>query len=121
MGLLNAVTSSVTLEEIGRSHEPLRSRLLALLEDVPTIPADRQEAERLARAYIRDGAVPEEFLDDALHVAYATAGRADVLVTLNLRHLANERAERSLAAVNLREGYPAVRIKTPEEVLKYED
>jgi hypothetical protein len=121
MGLLSAVTSPVTLGEIGRSREPLRSRLLALLEDVPTMQADRLEAERMARAYVDAGAVPEEYTEDALHVAYATVGRTDVLVTLNLRHLANEWAERSLAAVNLREGYQAVRIKTPEEVLRYED
>jgi len=52
---------------------------------------------------------------------YATAGRADILVSLNLRHIANERAERRIGAVNLREGYGVLRVKTPEEVLAYED
>ena len=44
-----------------------------------------------------------------------------MLVSLNLRHLANELTERKVAAVNLREGYQVLRIKTPEEVLSYED
>lgn len=44
-----------------------------------------------------------------------------MLVSLNLRHLANEWAERRIAAVNLREGLQAIRIRTPEEVLAYED
>jgi hypothetical protein len=53
-------------------------------------------------------------------VAYATVGRADVLVSLNLRHLANEWAERNIGAVNLREGYQLISIRMPEEVLRYE-
>jgi hypothetical protein len=119
-GIVDAATSPVTLEEVGRTPEPLRTKLLALLDDVPTLAADREEAERLAGAYIRDGAIPEAHIDDARHVAYATVGRADVLVTLNLRHLANDWVERRIGAVNLREGYQVMRIKTPEEMLKYE-
>jgi predicted nucleic acid-binding protein len=121
MGVLGAVTSPVTFAEMNRAPEPVRSRLLALLEDVTEITADRQEVERLAQAYVREGIIPEENLDDARHVAYATAGKADVLVSLNLKHIANERAERRIGAVNLREGYGVLRIKTPEEVLAYED
>jgi len=43
-----------------------------------------------------------------------------MLVSLNLRHIANDRTERNVAAVNLREGYQPLRIKTREEVLSYE-
>ena len=65
--------------------------------------------------------MPENEVDDARYVAYATVCRADVLVSLNLRHLANEWAERSIGAVNLRAGYQLLRIRMPEEVLRYED
>ena len=58
---------------------------------------------------------------DAIHAAYATVGRADIIVSLNLKHLANAWAERRLNAVNLREGYPMVSIRTPEPVVRYED
>jgi len=121
LGILRAVTSSVTLDEVDRSPEPIRQKLLVLLEGVGAIDADRQEVERLAKAYIQSGVIPEDSVDDARHVAYATVGRADVLVSLNLRHIANERAERGIGAVNLREGYGVLRIKTPEEVLEYEN
>jgi hypothetical protein len=40
---------------------------------------------------------------------------------LNLRHLANDWAERRINDVNLREGYPRIGILTPEEVLRYEE
>ena len=43
------------------------------------------------------------------------------LETPNLRHLANEWSEQRVNSVNLREGYPLLSIRTPEEVLRYED
>jgi hypothetical protein len=121
LGLFDAVTSPLTFEELKRAREPLRARLLAAVRDVNQLRADKQEVERLAAAYIRDNVIPQAFADDAGHVAYATIGKADLLVSLNLRHVANERTERRIGAVNLREGYQLLRIRTPEEVLEYED
>ena len=88
---------------------------------VGRVTADKDEVERLALAHLNGGVIPEQYAEDAEHVAYATACKADVLVSLNLRRLANERAERRVCAVNLREGYQSLSIRTPEEVLEYED
>jgi hypothetical protein len=121
LGILDAGTSPVTFREFEDAAEPLRSRLMALLGDVRILPADDEEVERLAAVYIRERVVPERYAADARHAAYATVCKADVLVSLNLRHLANEWTERKVAAVNLREGYQALRVRTPEEVLNYED
>jgi len=121
LGVLDAGTSPVTFHEFEDAAEPLRSKLLALLDNVRILPADDDEVERLAMVYIRERVISERDANDARHVAYATVCRADVLVSLNLRHIANERTERGVAAVNLREGYRPLRIKTPEEVLSYED
>jgi len=120
LGILDAATSARTVLELGRAAEPLRSKLLSLLSDTRLLDVDDAEAERLAAAYLREGAIPDSEVEDARHVAYATVGRADVLVSLNLRHLANEWAERRIGAVNLREGYQIISIRMPEEVLRYE-
>lgn len=121
LGMIDAITSPVTFEELSRCAEPLRSRLLSLFEDIRLPDLDEVESGRLAALYLSEGVIPSEHVNDARHVACATVSKADILVTLNLRHLANERAERRAGAVNLREGYPVLRIKTPEEVLCYED
>ncbi|MCX6842549.1 MAG: hypothetical protein NTX53_09750 [candidate division WOR-3 bacterium] len=121
LGLSDAVTSPLTFEELRRAHEPLRTKLLAAVGVVGQLRADKQEVEHLAAAYIRNNVIPQAFADDAGHVAYATIGKADLLVSLNLRHLANEWAERKIGAVNLQEGYQLLRIRTPEEVLAYEE
>jgi hypothetical protein len=121
LGILDAVTSPVTYAELNRTAEPLRSRLVGLFDEVRPIQADDAEAGRLTEVYLSERVIPAEYVNDARHVAFATVGKADVLVSLNLRHLANEWAERRIGAVNLREGYQVIRIRTPEEVLSYED
>ena len=121
MGILDAFTSALTFSELSRTGGSRREELLALLAEVRTLPLNDNEIDALTEAYVRDGIIPSDFAEDAVHVACATLGRADVLVSLNLRHLANEWVERRIAATNLHEGHQALRIRTPEEVLTYED
>jgi len=120
-GIFRAVTSPLTIKELTRSAEPLRSELLDLVERVEELTLDEDEVERLAEAYLADGVVPADFADDARHAAYASIAGADVLVSMNLRHLANEWAERRLNSVNSREGYVLIGVRTPEEVLRYDE
>jgi len=119
--IFRAVTSPLTTKELNRSAEPLRSQLLDLVEHVEELVLDEDDVERLADAYLADGVAPADFADDARHAAYASIAGADVLVSMNLQHLANEWAERRLNAVNLREGYVLIGVRTPEEVLRYEE
>jgi len=121
LGILDAVTSAVTFAELNQSAEPLRGKLLALLGPIRLLEVDEAEAARLAGLYLNELVIPREHVNDARHVAFATVGKVDVVVSLNLRHLANEWAERRIGAVNLREGYHLLHIRTPEEVLSYED
>ncbi len=121
LGILDAATSPVTSAELAAAAEPLRTRVLALLVGVAPLRADEAEVTRLAEVYVKEGVIPPAEDLDARHAAYATVGRADIIVSLNLKHLANEWAERRLNAVNLREGYPLVSIRTPEQVVLYED
>ena len=120
-GLFQAVTSPLTTRELNRAAEPLRSQMLELLKRVEMLTVDPDAAERLAQAYIAEGVIPADFADDARHAAFASIAGADVLVSMNLRHLANEWAERRLNTVNLRERYRLIGVRTPEEVLSYED
>jgi hypothetical protein len=121
LGMLDAAASPLTGEELDASAEPTRSKLVALLDQLAVLDADDAEVSRLAGLYIKDGVIPAAETLDARHAAYATVARADIIVSLNLRHLANAWAERRLNAVNAREGLPAVSIRTPEQVVHYED
>lgn len=43
---------------------------------------------------------------DAQHIALATVGHVDVLVSWNFRHVVNLQRIRGYNSVNLRQGYP---------------
>ena len=58
---------------------------------------------------------------DALHVALATIGRVEVLVSWNFKHIVNLGRIRLFNAVNLEQGYGLIEIRTPREVLADEE
>jgi len=121
LGLLHAGVSLLTIEELAGARESTRASLLGLADRLEKLTADAEEVDSLAEHYISESIVPRSAATDARHAAFAAVVHAEVLVTLNLKHLANEWAERKLNAVNMREDYPQVRIRTPEEVVRYED
>ena len=79
--------------------------------------ADSPEAETLAEAYLSHGIVGPGSRSDALHVALATMGRVDVLVSWNFKHIVNLGRIRLFNAVNLELGYGLIEIRTPKEVV----
>jgi hypothetical protein len=50
------------------------------------------------------------------HIALATIGKVDVLVSWNFRHIVNLPKIRRYNSVNLALGYPQIDIRTPIEV-----
>jgi len=79
------------------------------------------EMETLAQAYLKAKVVPPRFADDALHVAACIVSRLDYLVSWNFKHLTNLRRETGFNAVNLLQGYPAVRIVAPTFLIHGQD
>ena len=53
--------------------------------------------------------------------ALATISHVEVLVSWNFRHIVNLQRIRGYNAVNLRDGYPLLEIRTPQEVIDYEE
>ena len=116
-GELTLVLSDLTLRELENAPEAVRAALGrvpdAHIESLPLSP----EAEDLAAAYIAEGAIGARMRADALHIALATVARVDVLVSWNFKHIVNLRRIHAYNAVNLKEGYPLLEIRSPREVL----
>ena len=79
------------------------------------------EARTLADRYIEEHVVGESMRADAQHIAVATLQRVDILVSWNFRHIVNLNRIHGFNAVNLRLGYPLIEIRTPREVIPYEE
>jgi hypothetical protein len=60
-------------------------------------------------------------LVDAEHIAIATINRVDALVSWNFRHIVNLQRIRGYNSVNLKYGYPLLEIRSPLEVITYEE
>lgn len=122
-GLFRALTSPLTIREISVAPNFIRDKLLALIRDygVEVVGADENEVDFLAKKYVTEKIVPEEFINDARHVAFASILKVDILVSFNFEHIVNEWNVRKFNAVNLKEGYYTLVIRTPEEVIHYGD
>jgi len=70
----------------------------------------------LAKKYIDEDIIPEDYLDDALHIAIAILYQIDILVSWNFKHLVNPVTRRGINAINMLKGYKQVDIVSPEEL-----
>jgi predicted nucleic acid-binding protein len=75
------------------------------------------ESERLRDAYLQAHVVGPRHAADAEHIALATASRADLLVSWNFKHIVHWDKIRRFNAINTREGYPPLEIRSPQEVI----
>jgi hypothetical protein len=79
------------------------------------------EALDLADMYISENVVGTTSREDCIHIALATIFRADVLVSWNFKHIVNLSRIRGYNSVNLKTGYPNIEIRSPLELIEYED
>ena len=75
-----------------------------------------EQTEDLRDAYLAAGVLKPKWADDALHVAHATAARAEVIVSWNFKHLVNPARIRGFNGVNASQGYGPIVIMTPEDL-----
>ena len=119
-GFYIQVLSEHTLRELREAPETIRAHLLEIPEVHQVLLPDTAEAEALAGSYMTHGIVGPGSRSDALHVALATIGRVDVMVSWNFKHIVNLGRIRMFNAVNLEQGYGLIEIRTPREVLSGE-
>jgi len=107
--------SSVTFEELddGTEDRKAASDVVLTSIDYAELPRDN-DAEDLARLYVREGVLTQTHIDDLRHIAYATFFRCDYVITWNMKHLASERTFRRVSVVNATENYGKLYIATPE-------
>jgi hypothetical protein len=120
-GTFVQVLSEHTLRELQEAPDSVRARLLEIPEAHQVVLMDTAEADALADAYLAHGIIGPGSRSDALHVALATIGHVDVLVSWNTNHMVNLGRIRLFNAVNLEQGYGPVETRTPREVLADEE
>jgi hypothetical protein len=110
------VLSELTRLELVDAPEKVRDILKAIPEEYREYLDLTTEAMELAERYLDEGVIGPGKRIDAQHIAIATISRVDVLVSWNFRHIVNLARIRGYNSVNLRQGYPALEIRSPLEV-----
>ena len=114
------VVSELVLREAEGGDPEAAKRRLAVLEGIPRL-ALSENALDLGSNFVRKRILPENALEDALHIAVATVHRVDYLLTWNCAHIANPEIQAKLAEFLSEKGLFLPFICTPEELLGGEE
>jgi len=71
----------------------------------------------LAKEYVKYGAVPESYPEDAYHIAVAVLNEMDYLLSWNFRHIVRRRTKDVVRMVNTLRKLKQIEIITPGELL----
>ena len=115
------VSETVILEFSGATETKERKLLELISRHDPTILRIDSEVKDLAENYLEHGALPPKARYDAFHIACASVNELDLVVSWNLRHIANVRRQEKVQGVNLLNGYTKpIQLITPMEVSEHE-
>ena len=110
------VTSLVAAEELTEAPERVRELFNNTFEPADVLDVS-EEIDHIAETNVAHGVVTQKYEDDARHVAACTINSIDFLVSWNFRHMVNVQRETAFNGVNLLNGYPAIRIVNPLEII----
>jgi predicted nucleic acid-binding protein len=119
-GKFEPYTSIFVTDEIAKEKnaEKLEKIQELIAEHDITFLEVTDEADRIAKLYIQEGAISPTWETDAAHIAMATVNGLDFIVSLNFTHIVRTWTIERVRRVNRREGYQGIGIYKPEEVLE---
>jgi hypothetical protein len=105
--------------------EQAPARVKNLLYDFPDEHFERealnQEAKELGELYVSENVVDKSSLEDCYHIAMATIHNVDVLASWNFKHIVNFNRIKGFNAINLKNGYNLLEIRSPKDLVNYGD
>ena len=116
-GRIVLLLSDLLVDELAKARPEIQNALSDLLPNAYEEVSGGEESERLRDAYLKAGVVGPQHAADAEHIALATVSGADLVLSWNFKHIVHWDKIRGFNAVNLREGYPPIEIRSPQEVI----
>jgi len=113
--------SELTENELEKAPQRVKEFIIGLPKKLIEFIEITNEAVDLADKYISENVVGKTSRDDCIHIALATINRADVLISWNFNHIVNYKRIRGYNSVNLKYGYPMLEIRSPQEMINYEN
>ena len=121
LGQIICVYSDLTESELLDAPQ----RVSDYFKDLPKKYIERvivnDEILALASKYVEEKVVGQTSFDDCVHIATATLNKVDILVSWNFKHIVNVYRIRGYNSINIRLNYQTLEIRSPKEILEYED
>lgn len=113
--------STMLDEELEFAPKRIKELLSKLSKKSTEFLRDKNEAVNLATEYIDGQVVGKTSYADCLHIALATIYQADLLVSWNFKHIVNIERIRGYNFINIKNGYKHLEIRSPRELMNYEN
>ncbi len=120
-GEIVMIISDLLEAELLRAPGFVKDLLMSIPEEFTEKVKLSPEASLLADKYIDAKVVGKTSRADCQHIAIATLSRADVLVSWNFKHIVNLNRIRGYNGINFQLGYSMIEIRTPKEIVKYDN
>jgi predicted nucleic acid-binding protein len=121
LGRIICMYSDLTETELNSAPKNVKNFFKDLPKENLERVAVNDEILTLATKYISEKVVGPTSFDDCVHIATATIYKADILLSWNFRHIVNVYRIRGYNAINLRMNYSTLEIRSPKEIIEYED
>ena len=121
-GKYEAYTSDYVTDELQLAPPEKRNKMIALYSEYNIkVLEPETEASRLADLYVSEGVIPQKYRTDGLHIAIATVHGLDLIISMNFEHIVKHKTEKMTGAINTLNGYRAIEIVSPMEVIENEN
>lgn len=121
LGKVVCVFSDLTETELLNAPENVKEHFKNLPKQNIERVIVTDEILALASKYVAEKVVGQTSLDDCVHIATATIYKVDILVSWNFKHIVNVYRIRGYNSINIRSNYQTLEIRSPKEILEYED
>jgi predicted nucleic acid-binding protein len=120
-GEITLIVSDLLEEELINAPTDIKTFFKTLPTEQLEFVKLTKDSIALAELYIAEKVVGETSRADCRHIALATINKADVLVSWNFKHIVNLKRIRGYNSINLREGLHTLEIRSPKELMEYEN
>ena len=121
-GKYEAFTSDYVIDELKKAPTEKYMRMMGLFNNynIPVLGMS-DEADRLADLYVTEGVIPQKYRTDGLHIALATINDLDMIISMNFQHIVKRKTVKMTGLINTINGYRAIEIYSPMEVIENEN
>lgn len=119
-GKYETYISELVTAEVDKSEPEDAIKLRDIINKLPVeVLVLTEEISELAGRYIKQKIIPIRYINDAVHIAVASANDLDVIVSWNFKHIVKVKTKIEVKGVNALMGYKEIEIYSPLEVVQY--